>query len=245
MAGRSCGEAARLRELAPGFAEGASLRLRQTGRIHSATLRASPPPTRLPETVGRSNARSAMRCVVRRFAADVSALACDLTARSCRQVLDGSAACEPRDGSRGFGCGTGCAFSRTRPVLAQSCGFTARPTGHRDASLGYFSVRQKSDSLAGRREKRLTRRATAKQEDSARLPGETLDQIGDSRTDRSGSRTIPPKQFRGSLATAKQNVGTSPTVAARPLNAGLPESRQRTDGHNRRTRCSNLFRLHP
>ena len=40
VAGRSCDEAARLRELATGFAECASLRLHRTGRIHSANLRA-------------------------------------------------------------------------------------------------------------------------------------------------------------------------------------------------------------
>ena len=60
---------------------------------------------------------------------------------SCRQVLDGSAACGPREGSRGFGCGTGCAFSRTRPAIADPHGFIVRATGHRVASLGYVSVR--------------------------------------------------------------------------------------------------------
>ena len=75
---------------------------------------------------------------------------------SCRQVLDGSVACGPREGSRGFGCGTGCAFSRTRPVLVHPRGFTVRATGHRVASFGNFSPREKSDSLAGRRLKRLT-----------------------------------------------------------------------------------------
>ena len=82
---------------------------------------------------------------------------------SCRQVLDGSAACGPREGSRGFGCGTGRAFSRTRPVLAYPHGFIVGATGHRVASFGHFSLREKSDSLAGRRVKRLTRLAGAQQ----------------------------------------------------------------------------------
>ena len=99
-----------------------------------------------------------IRCVRSPLAA--SAFDFDSPARSCRRVLDGKAVCGTRNGLRVFGCGTGCAFSRTRPVLAQSCGFIARPTGHRAASLGYFSLREKSDSLAGRREKRLTRLAT-------------------------------------------------------------------------------------
>ncbi len=83
----------------------------------------------------------------------------DLPARSGRQVLDGPAACGTR-WERVFGRGTGCAFDRTRPVLAQSCGFIARPTGHRDASFGYFSLREKSDWVGGSRTIRMTHLAT-------------------------------------------------------------------------------------
>ena len=61
-AGRSCVEAARLREPATGFAEGASLWLQRTGRIHSATpwafLRQLVSPNR---EVGQRHAAS-LRC---------------------------------------------------------------------------------------------------------------------------------------------------------------------------------------
>ena len=157
MTGRSCRAAARLRKHRPGSLTARPCADGELARIHSghpAGLFFALSPPRNGIQVNRTQ-----RCsVVRRFAADASSF--DSPARSCRQVLDGSAACGTR-WERVFGRGTGCAFDRTRPVLAKSCGFTARPTGHRAASLGYFSLREKSDSRAGRREKRLTSLATA------------------------------------------------------------------------------------
>ena len=161
MAGRSCDEAARLRELASGFAEGAS------GAPAANWPNPFGHPTGIPSAsspprIGMKFKSTQRRCVVRRYAA--VAVSFDSPARSCRQALDGLAACGTRNGLRVFGCGTGCAFSRTRPVLAYPHGFTVRATGHRAASLGYFSVREKSDSRAGRRAKRLTGLAIAKKE---------------------------------------------------------------------------------
>ena len=126
VAGRSCGVVARLRMLATGFAEGASGAPAANwpnpfGHPAGASSATSPPRN------GIKVNSTQRRCVVRRPAADAVAVSFDSLARSCRQVLDGSAACGTR-WERGFGCGTGCAFSRTRPVLAQSCGFIARPT---------------------------------------------------------------------------------------------------------------------
>ena len=77
----------------------------------------------------------------KQHSADALRCAFDSPARSCRQVVDGSAACGPREGSPGFGCDTGCPFSRTRPVLAHPHGFTVRATGHRAASLAHVSLR--------------------------------------------------------------------------------------------------------
>ena len=166
VAGRSCDEAARLRELTTGFAEGAS----------EAPAANWPNPFSHP--AGSSSAisppRNGMkfkgtqrRCVIRRFAADAVDVVFDPSARSCRQVRDGSAACGPCDGSRGFGCGTGCAFSRTRPVLAHPHGFTVRATGHRVASFGDLPLREKSYWVGGSRTIRLTHLAIAKQRGTA------------------------------------------------------------------------------
>ena len=106
---------------------------------------------------------------------------------SCRQVLDGSAACGPREGSRGFGCGTGCAFSRTRPALAYPRGFIVRATGHRVASFGAFSVR--SEKTLGRRQPNHTLYTpceSSHERSDQKPPGETPesrpDQSGDSQT---------------------------------------------------------------
>ena len=165
--GRSCDETARLRELATGFAEGASLHLQRTGRIHSATPRAF---LRQPASPKRDEGqRHAALCaaLVRRFAAD--AIALDVPTLSCRRVLGGKAACGTRDGSRGLGCRRRDApstqpdrYSRTR---------SAQPNGRqaRGASLGHVSVRAER-WLGGRQ------------------PGETLNQFGGSRKERRGWR---------------------------------------------------------
>ncbi len=77
--------------------------------------------------------------------------------------------------------GTGCAFDRTRPVLAYPRGAAAWATGHRVASFGDFSLREKSYWVGGSRTIRLTHLVTAEQERSGgRQHGETLDQFGDS-----------------------------------------------------------------
>ena len=80
---------------------------------------------------------------------------------SCRQVLEGPAAYGPREESRGFGCGTRCAFSRTRQCLRTG---TASPRGRQVIGShlwATFLCEQKSDSRTGRREKRLSNLAVA------------------------------------------------------------------------------------
>ena len=114
-------------------------------------------------------------------------------------------------GRRVFGRGTGCAFDRTRPALAKSGGFIARPTGHRDASFGFFSLREKSDSLAGRRDKRCTNLASGNQREAA------------------GGRR---EKRLGSLATANKrsgaNINEAMKKSARPQPGRTPAAQAPT-----------------
>ena len=57
--------------------------------------------------------------------------------------------------------GTGCAFDRTRPVLAYPFGEAEWATGEGRIFWLSFLCEQKSDSRAGRREKRFTNLVTA------------------------------------------------------------------------------------
>ncbi len=177
VADRSCGEAARLRELAPGFAEGASLHLQR--RIHSATLRALPPPSRLPESGGTSEA--ALRsCAVPLTHPPVPVgkywTEKPLAGRAMDRVA--SAAAQDVASAEPGQC------SRTR---------TALPCGRQAIGshlLATFLCEQKGSSLAGRREKRLPSLATANMRAEEGGRRETLDQTGDSQQVSSGRRRL-------------------------------------------------------
>ena len=151
-------------------------------------------------------------CVVRRFAAGAVDVAFDSTALSCRRLLDGSAACGPRDGSRGFGCGTGCAFSRTRPVAAYPCGAAARATREGRIFGPRFSARRKSlssDLIRGWGARRQASETLCKPGVSQQArsggpqPGKKLDQFGDYQTERRSGNRIRPSPG-GTLRTKRE-----------------------------------------